>query len=201
MNKSLLHKYLQWGAVILSSPLFITHIILYLSCRKAKHLIDSDIERWKHNCGTTNNKILLCLYFLQNDGAFRKLFYHRLGVPGYLISWIRPGLKSLSISRSMPIGEGCYLPHPNSTILSAKSIGKNFTCMQLTTLGKEKGENPIIGDNVFLGANVTIIGGITIGNNVTVGAGSVVVKDIPDNCVVGGVPAKIIKFKHNIENT
>lgn len=52
----------------------------------------------------------------------------------------------------------------------------------------------MIGDNVSLGCNVTIIGGVHIGNNVTIGAGSVVVKDVPDNCVVAGNPAKIIRY-------
>ncbi|MCV3763500.1 sugar O-acetyltransferase [Companilactobacillus farciminis] len=50
-----------------------------------------------------------------------------------------------------------------------------------------------IGNDVWIGGNCTIIGGVHIGNNVIVGAGAVVVKDVPDNCVVGGVPAKIIK--------
>lgn len=50
-----------------------------------------------------------------------------------------------------------------------------------------------VGDDVWIGGNVTIIGGVHIGNNVIVGAGAVVVSDIPDNCVVGGVPAKVIK--------
>ena len=53
---------------------------------------------------------------------------------------------------------------------------------------------PTIGNNVSLGANVNIMGNVTIGNNVIVGAGSVVVKDVPDNCIVAGNPAKIIKF-------
>ena len=44
-----------------------------------------------------------------------------------------------------------------------------------------------------LGVNVTIIGGVIIGNNVTIGAGSVVVKDIPDNCVAVGNPCRVIK--------
>lgn len=44
-----------------------------------------------------------------------------------------------------------------------------------------------------LGVSVTIIGNVHIGNNVVVGAGSVVVKDVPDNCVVAGNPARIIK--------
>ena len=50
-----------------------------------------------------------------------------------------------------------------------------------------------IGDNVWLGGRSVITPGVTIGNNVVVAAGAVVVKDVPDNVVVGGNPAKIIK--------
>ena len=50
-----------------------------------------------------------------------------------------------------------------------------------------------IGNNVWIGGSVTILSGVTVGNNVVIGAGSVVTKDIPDNCVVAGVPAKVIK--------
>ena len=50
-----------------------------------------------------------------------------------------------------------------------------------------------IGDDVRIGGNVTILPGVTIGNNVVVAAGAVVTKDIPDNTLVGGVPAKKIK--------
>jgi maltose O-acetyltransferase len=54
-----------------------------------------------------------------------------------------------------------------------------------------------IGNDVWIGGNVTILPGITIGNNVVVAAGAVVTKDIPDNTLVGGVPARKIK---GIEN-
>lgn len=54
-----------------------------------------------------------------------------------------------------------------------------------------------IGNDVWIGGNVTILPGVTIGNNVIIAAGAVITKDIPDNCVVGGIPAKVIK---NIEN-
>lgn len=50
-----------------------------------------------------------------------------------------------------------------------------------------------VGNNVWFGANVTVCPGVNIGDNVVVGAGSVVTKDVPPNCVVAGVPAKIIK--------
>lgn len=50
-----------------------------------------------------------------------------------------------------------------------------------------------IGNDVWIGGNVTILPGVTIGNNVVVAAGAVVTKDVPDNCVVGGVPAKVIR--------
>lgn len=66
--------------------------------------------------------------------------------------------------------------------------------MQLTTLGKTEKGKPIIGNNVRLGANVTIVGNVKGGNNVIIGAGSVVVKDISDNCIIAGNPAKIIRY-------
>lgn len=50
-----------------------------------------------------------------------------------------------------------------------------------------------LGDDVWIGGNVTILPGVTIGNNVIIAAGAVVTKDIPDNCVAGGVPARILK--------
>lgn len=50
-----------------------------------------------------------------------------------------------------------------------------------------------IGNDVWIGGNVTILPGVTIGDNVVVAAGAVVTKDIPSNCVGGGIPAKVIK--------
>mgnify|MGYP004614413491 CR=1 FL=1 len=51
----------------------------------------------------------------------------------------------------------------------------------------------IVGDRVYIGNNVIILPGVTVGNNVVIGAGSVVTHDVPDNSVIAGVPAKIIK--------
>jgi maltose O-acetyltransferase len=54
-----------------------------------------------------------------------------------------------------------------------------------------------IGNDVWIGGNVTILPGVTIGNNVVVAAGAVVNKDVPDNSLVGGVPAKLIRELEN----
>ena len=54
-----------------------------------------------------------------------------------------------------------------------------------------------IGSDVWIGGNVTILPGVSIGNNVIIAAGAVVTKDIPDNCVAGGVPVRLIKTLEN----
>ena len=139
--------------------------------------------------------LLQLLFLLHNNRYFRNIFYHRLGpIKASLLKWYMPGDKYFSISATTRIGPSMWIAHPYATIINADSIGSNFHCLHCTTIGAYKGR-PTLGDNVELGANVTIIGHIHIGNNVTVGAGSVVVKDVPDNCVIAGNPAKIIKIK------
>lgn len=67
----------------------------------------------------------------------------------------------------------------------------------MTPMGRRKHlgiAKPVhIGNDVWIGGNVTILPGVKIGNNVVIAAGAVVTKDIPDNCLFGGVPAKFIK--------
>lgn len=57
---------------------------------------------------------------------------------------------------------------------------------------KSKGEI-IIGKNVWIGDKAAVLSGVHVGNNVIIAANAVVTKDVPDNCIVGGVPAKILK--------
>ena len=71
--------------------------------------------------------------------------------------------------------------------------------MRLQTAPKKKVS---IGNDVWIGTNAVIMPGVNIGNGVIIGAGAVVTKDVPDYAVVGGIPAKIIKFRNeNISDT
>ena len=178
-------------------PLLLPHILIYKCLSKdIKDYIDSDVDemnrRMKYNKGL--------IYYLSFHQSYRNLFYYRIGkrksrllrlyMKEYPFFIINPSLKHW--------GKYAFvLNHPYGTIINAKSIGDNFTICQLTTLGnKMHGQNdsiPVIGNNVSLGANVNIMGAVELADNVIVGAGSVVVKDVPANCVVAGNPARIIK--------
>jgi len=75
-------------------------------------------------------------------------------------------------------------------------IGKNCTIYPGVTIGgKVENGCPTIGDNCFIGLGVQILGGVNIGDNVVIAPNAVVVKNIESNSIVGGIPAKLIRFK------
>ncbi len=81
-------------------------------------------------------------------------------------------------------------------------IGSNCTIGTNVTIGGKSGSKnvPVIGNDVFIATGAKILGDLKIGNNCVIGANAVVVKDVPDNCVVAGIPAKIIKTDINMSD-
>jgi serine O-acetyltransferase len=98
------------------------------------------------------------------------------------------------------IAPGVFIPHSFGIIIHHEvTIGENCNLAQDVTIGiGGRGENrgcPKIGDRVFIGAGARIFGPITIGNDVAIGANAVVTKDLPDQAVAVGIPAKIISYE------
>jgi len=120
----------------------------------------------------------------------------------YLLWWWNYRRLKLKQGINVPpnvAGPGFFPVHPGFIYLGDfVTIGKNCRILPMVVTAKKHPGVPsrvVIGDNCIINVGVTIISPVTIGNNVTIGAGSVVTKDIPDNAVVAGVPAKIIKIQ------
>lgn len=97
------------------------------------------------------------------------------------------------------VGKGFHIVHRGfRRVDSFVSIGENCQILPNVLFGKKRPDlksfNIIMGDNCYISTNVTILGPVNIGNNVVIAAGAVVTKDIPDNCTVAGIPAKIVKY-------
>lgn len=108
----------------------------------------------------------------------------------------------IEIHPGATIGKGLFIDHGAGVIIGETAIiGDNVTLYQGVTLGgtgKESGKrHPTLEDNVMVSAGAKILGSFTIGENSKIGAGSVVLKPVPPNCTVVGVPGRIVK-KDNV---
>lgn len=135
-----------------------------------------------------------CEYHFNNAGVLHKILYGY-----YKIRLHRLGFKyNIRIPENI-CGYGLSIPHIagcGGCFANAKRIGNYCSLQTGVLLGKSYGsedEKPIIGDNVKFGPGAKVLGGITIGDNCFIGANAVVLKDMPANSLVGGVPAKVIK--------
>lgn len=145
-------------------------------------------------------------YVTQYLYALRKLEYytnnrHSYNILPYVFWFLRHRRLSLKYGiRIAPntVGKGLYIPHicGGGLIINVLSMGENCTVNTGVIIGNKQftDHKPSIGNNVEITIGAKVIGKITIGDNVIVAPNSVVVKDVPANCIVSGVPAKIIKI-------
>jgi serine O-acetyltransferase len=136
-------------------------------------------------------KIAGFIFLLQTYREFRSLFYYRIGGLKYFVKWYAPPRRNLLIGTDH-IDGGLYIHLGFSSVIGAKSIGKNCMIYQQVTIGSFSGK-PVIGDNVTIASGAVIIGKIKIGNNVHIGANATVMRNIPDNTTV--YPPKPIMMK------
>ena len=123
-------------------------------------------------------------------------------VPRY-ISGISRQITGIDIHPGAKIGRNFFIDHGTGVVIGETAeIGDNVTIYQGVTLGgihlKDEKRHPTLGNNIVVGAGAKLLGPIVIGDNVKVGSNSVVTKDVPANCIVVGVPGRIIQNGENV---
>lgn len=173
-----------------------------LSSRQ-RHLIEMDVARWNEIHGMEDTLFRSLNWYLTEKKEFRNLLQHRLKNPSRTLSaWFHfavarmlwKPLDSLYLSTE-EIGGGLYIQHGFSTIVNAQRIGKNCRIFQQVTIGAKGEDAPVLEDYVSVTCGAIVLGNVTMHTNSLASAGAVVVKDVPENAIVGGVPAKVIGYK------
>lgn len=145
-------------------------------------------------------EVLVCYPGLQAlvCHRFAHLLY-RLGIPFIprLISHLSRFLTGIEIHPGAQIAQGVFIDHGMGVVIGETAIVGDYSLIyQGVTLGgtgKETGKrHPTLGNNVVVGAGAKVLGNLKIGDNVRIGAGSVVLRDVPSDCTVVGIPGRII---------
>ncbi len=145
-------------------------------------------------------EIILC-YPGVHALAFHRLA-HRLWRAGWrlsarFVSHVTRFLTGIEIHPAARLGPGVFIDHGMGVVIGETAeVGENVTLYQGVTLGgtslKREKRHPTLERDVVVGTGAAVMGAITVGEGTRIGAGSVVVKDVPPNSVVVGVPGKVI---------
>lgn len=181
----------------------------YISADKSRNMVNCSriyllIEPFLSLFGVVRESFYVRKYLL----VLRKLEYYtnvRTHFGGgylmriyYTIKWKRLSNKYGIYIHPNTVGKGLYIPHFNGGIqLNCISMGDFCSVSSGVVVGNKGSQDnrAIIGNNVGLTIGCKVIGKVVLGNNVIVAPNSVVIKDVPTNAVVSGVPAKIIKAR------
>ena len=116
--------------------------------------------------------------------------------PARLVAHVSRFLTGVEIHPAARLGPGLFIDHGMGIVIGETAeIGENVSLLQGVTLGgtsvRREKRHPTLGDNVVVGAGAKILGSFTIGSGSRIGAGSVVVREVPENSVVVGVPGRV----------
>ncbi len=145
-------------------------------------------------------EVLLCypgLHAVWGHRVTHWLWTHNLKTIARWLSQLVRGLTGIEIHPGATIGPGLFIDHGMGVVIGETAeIGADVTLYHGVTLGGTsltKGKrHPTLGDNVVVGAGAKVLGAIHIGDNSRIGANAVVVKDVPSNSVVVGVPGQVV---------
>ncbi|MFA6174989.1 MAG: hypothetical protein WC765_00250 [Phycisphaerae bacterium] len=180
---------------------------------KDKTIVQDYIQKFYPNSDKVKISTVKIIFAAIKDRGFRAVMFYRISrwfhirgckLCAKLIERLIHRLCFCEIPATADIGPGFMVYHPFGLVIGVGvRAGRNFNVRIDSTFGGRRGEAradatvyPVIGDNVAVGAGVRVLGPVNIGDNVTIGANSVVINNIPQNCVAAGVPARIIKLNN-----
>jgi serine O-acetyltransferase len=146
-------------------------------------------------------EVLLCypgLHALWAHRVSHWLWRHGARLPARVLSFAVHSVTGIDIHPGAEIGRGLFIDHGSAVVIGETAeIGVDVTIYQGVTLGGtslHKGKrHPTIGDRVVVGAGAKVLGAFTVGHDSRIGANAVVVKPVPPNTVVVGVPGEIVQ--------
>lgn len=159
-----------------------------------RDIVLADLEKWVLNRGPKRKGWGSVFDFADIMGRhpeFRSLVYFRLGTWGKVLKPLMKPMSTLYLYGD--IGPGLFIEHGCCTLVGVRKMGANCWINQQVSVGWAHEDCPTIGRNVKIFAGAKVLGGVTVGDNCTIGANAVVVKDVPPNCTVVGVPAYIVR--------
>lgn len=162
--------------------------------------------QFKSECFYGKSDLVSVLKVSLTDGTSAVVLYRiarffirvHLSIIGWVFLELNKLFNGCVIGRSAEFKEGFVLMHPIGVVINGGvKGGKNVVIESSVVIGAARNglpvQVPVLGDNVFIGSGAKLLGGIKIGNNVKIGANAVVIKNVPDNSTVVGIPGRDIQ--------